>query len=72
MIGKEVHMAAKPMPVPSRKKPVKMEIAYELAGVRHLLKKLRERAGKHPELEEAIVRLEVLLGELTVSSGGML
>jgi hypothetical protein len=65
-------MAAKPILVPVRKKAPKKPITHELAGIRHLLKLLRERVGRHPELDDAIVRLEILLSDLTVSSGGML
>jgi hypothetical protein len=41
--------------------------AYEL------LKKLNEKFGleKHPELQEAITRLELALNDLTVNTGGM-
>lgn len=48
------------------------QIAEEIAPIRHLLKALQERIGSEPELREAIVRLEILLGKLTCSSGGML
>ena len=41
--------------------------AYEL------LKKLSEKFGleKHPELQEAITKLELALNDLTVNTGGM-
>ena len=58
--------------VMSKTKHSRHEIAEDLAPIRHLLKRLRERKGTEPELEEAIMRLDVLLGALTVSSGGML
>jgi hypothetical protein len=55
------------------------EIAHEqaaehVAGAHHLLKALREKLSveKHPELEEAIQRLEMALSVLTVKTGGML
>jgi len=38
----------------------------------HLLRSLEERIGDHPELREAITRLEMALSILTVQTGGML
>jgi hypothetical protein len=37
-----------------------------------LLQTLRKRIGEHPELAEAIVKLESALSALTVNTGGML
>lgn len=37
-----------------------------------LLQALRKRIGDHPELAEAIVKLESALSLLTVKTGGML
>lgn len=37
-----------------------------------LLQALRKRIGEHPELAEAIVKLETALSTLTVKTGGML
>jgi len=36
------------------------------------LQALRKRIGEHPELAEAIVKLESALSLLTVKTGGML
>ena len=47
----------------------------EISGARHLLKTLRTKLGllnKHPELEEALMKLEVALSALTANTGGML
>jgi hypothetical protein len=45
----------------------------EISGARHLLNALRTRLGhSHPELEEALTKLEVALSALTVNTGGML
>lgn len=47
----------------------------EISGAHHLLKTLRNKLGvfnKHPELEEALTKLEVALSALTVNTGGML
>ncbi len=48
------------------------EIAEHIAGAHDLLQRLREKVDKHPELEEAIRRLEMALSILTVNTGGML
>jgi hypothetical protein len=63
-------------PQESSKNPEKPheEIAEHIAGAHHLLQSLREKLAmdKHPELEEAIQRLEMALSILTVKTGGML
>ena len=41
-------------------------------GAQNLLKALQERIGEHPELEEAITKLEMALSILTVKTAGML
>jgi hypothetical protein len=64
-------MATKTLEMPRRKQS-RREIAQELALIRHLLKTLEQRIGKEFELGESIVRLEVLMGNLTACSGGML
>jgi predicted translin family RNA/ssDNA-binding protein len=43
-----------------------------VAEAHRLLKRLRERLDKHPELEQAIEKLERALNELTLKTGGML
>ena len=43
-----------------------------IAEARNLLKNLREKVGSHPELDEAIRRLEHVLDNLTLTSGGLL
>jgi predicted translin family RNA/ssDNA-binding protein len=37
-----------------------------------ILKTLRERIGEHPEIGEAITKLEMALNVLAVKTGGML
>ena len=64
-------MASRMAEMPKRKHS-RHEIAEELALIRHLLKRLKERRTAEPELEEAIMRLDILMGTLTVSSGGVL
>ena len=46
--------------------------AEQIADARELLKSLREKLGEHPELEEAILKLEVALSALTLQTGGLL
>lgn len=49
------------------------EVAEHVAGAHHLLKDLRDKlAVDHPQLDEAINRLEMALSILTVKTGGML
>ena len=43
-----------------------------IAGAHSLLKALQDRIGQHPELGEAITRLEMALNSLTLKTGGML
>ena len=49
------------------------ETAQHVAGAHQLLKSLGERLGleKHPELREAITKLELALNQLTINTGGM-
>ena len=39
---------------------------------RQLLQGLREELNRHPKLEEAIVKLELALENLTIKTGGLL
>jgi hypothetical protein len=43
-----------------------------LSSAHELLNNLRKRIGEHPELGEAITKLETALSLLTVKTGGML
>jgi len=43
-----------------------------VAGAHTLLKALQDRIGQHPELGEAITKLEMALNSLTIKTGGML
>ncbi len=54
------------------KETPRLKATQELAGARHLLKTLRENVGSHPELEEAIEKVEMALNHLTLNTGGML
>jgi hypothetical protein len=46
--------------------------AEQVADAHELLKTLRERLGQHPELDEAITKLELALSALTIQTGGLL
>jgi len=43
-----------------------------ISNAHDLLQALRKRIGEHPELADAIVKLETALSILTVKTGGML
>jgi hypothetical protein len=43
-----------------------------VSSAHELLQTLRKRIGEHPELAEAIRKLETALNILTVNTGGML
>jgi hypothetical protein len=43
-----------------------------LSGAHELLNALRKRIGEHPELAEAITKIETALSMLAVKTGGML
>ncbi len=46
--------------------------AQQVKEAHTLLQTLRERLDRHPELEQAIEKLEEALNLLTVNTGGML
>ncbi|HMK28545.1 MAG TPA: hypothetical protein VK473_02600 [Terriglobales bacterium] len=50
----------------------KDQAAQQVADAHRLLTSLRQRLEKHPELEEAILKLEQALNVLTLETGGML
>ncbi len=55
--------------------PASSQAAQHVASARALLKSVGEKHGlleKHPELAEAINRLELALAELTLETGGLL
>ena len=49
------------------------EPAQHVAGAHQLLKALGDKLGleRHPELREAITKLELALNQLTINTGGM-
>ena len=46
--------------------------AEHVANAHQILKALQQKIGKHPELGEAITKLEMALNVLAVKTGGML
>ena len=49
-----------------------MPVVEHVSSAHELLQTLRKRIGEHPELAEAIVKLETVLSILTVKTAGML
>ena len=48
------------------------QAAEHVAEAHKLLQSLQEQLGKHPVLDEAIVKLEMALSALTLQTGGLL
>ena len=49
------------------------QVAEHVVHARHLLEQLRERLEvNHPEIEQALLKLESALNLLTIKSGGLL
>ena len=48
------------------------QVAEQVAGAHDLLKVLQEKIGQHPEIGQAIHKLELALAILEVQTGGML
>jgi hypothetical protein len=48
------------------------EASRHLTDAHDLLTTLRKRVGQHPELDEAISKLEMALAVLTARTGGLL
>jgi hypothetical protein len=63
-----------PSDAPNADAPNVADAAQHVAGAHAQLKTLRDRLGilnRHPELEEALTKLEMALSALSVSTGGM-
>jgi hypothetical protein len=56
----------------SRTPEQRPDAAEHVAEAHRLLNGLREKLDKHPDLEEAITKLELALSILTTKTGGML
>ena len=48
------------------------QAVHNVEEARTILNSLRSELDRHPKLEEAIVKLELALENLTIKSGGML
>ena len=56
----------------SKETPQTTPALEHVSGAHELLNALRKRIGEHPELAEAITKLESALSLLTIETGGML
>ena len=52
--------------------PDTRQAAEHVAGAHRLLKVLQEKLGEHPEIGQAVHKLEMALAILEVKTGGML
>ncbi|MGA7559530.1 MAG: hypothetical protein WCF61_00505 [Terriglobales bacterium] len=62
------------MPTPNQPKPDQdpAQAAEHVASAHKILKELQQKVGNHPELAEAITKLEMALSTLAVKTGGLL
>ena len=62
------------MPTPSEPRPKQdpAQAAEHVARAHQILKGLQEKVGDHPELGEAITKLEMALNILAIQTGGLL
>ncbi|MGA7294144.1 MAG: hypothetical protein WBW53_03675 [Terriglobales bacterium] len=56
-----------PTPAPNQK-----QAAEHVASAQRILKELQKKVGSHPELGEAITKLEMALNILAIQTGGLL
>jgi hypothetical protein len=64
-----MHMTSPDAPTPE---PIANHAAEQVADAQRLLKILQQQLGKHPELDQAIGKLELALSALTLQTGGLL
>jgi hypothetical protein len=62
------------MPTPNDPKPEQTAVpaAEHVASAHQILKELQKKVGNHPELGEAITKLEMALSTLAIQTGGLL
>ena len=62
------------MPTASEPKPEPdpAQAAEHVASAHKILKDLQQKVGDHPELREAITKLEMALNILAIKTGGLL
>jgi hypothetical protein len=65
-------MPSMPTPSETNPQPDQNNAAEHVASAHQLLKELQSRAGSHPELGEAITKLEMALNILAIQTGGLL
>jgi len=68
---KRLNMESQNPPEP-KQNPEQTPVVEHVSHAHELLNALRKRIGEHPELAEAITKLETALSLLTVQTGGML
>jgi len=66
-------MESESKPGPPADQTQSSDPAQHVAGAYELLKALGDKLGleRHPELQEAITKLELALGQLSINTGGM-
>lgn len=66
-------MEPEPKTGPQNNQPSSQEPAEHVASAHQLLKTLSEKLSlaQHPELQEAITKLEMALAQLNINTGGM-
>jgi hypothetical protein len=60
------------MPTDPKPEQTSNDAAEHVASAHKILKELQEKAGSHPELAEAITKLEMALNTLAIKTGGLL
>jgi hypothetical protein len=60
------------MPDESNPEPNRADAAAHIKSAHQILKALQEKIGEHPEIGDAITRLEMALNVLAVQTGGLL
>jgi hypothetical protein len=62
------------MSTPSETNPVQQPnpATQHVASAHQILKDLEKKVGQHPELGEAITKLEMALNSLAIQTGGLL
>ena len=58
------------METPDKQNPAEAEA--HIASAQQILKGLQEKIGEHPEIGEAITKLEMALNVLAIKTGGLL
>ena len=60
------------MPAPDQPTQSQEQIANEIVSAHRLLKTLEKKVGEHPEIGQAILKLEMALNILGIQTAGML